>query len=308
MTTQWTVDVLGHRMAYVEAGAGDPILLLHGNPTSSYLWRNVIPHLKEMGRCVAPDLIGFGQSDKLPPTRGDGEDDRYTFDMHAQHLEAFIEAVCPSSQIVLVLHDWGSALGLDWACRHEARVRGIVYMESMIAHRRYSDMALKAALVFFGVRNSKWIGRKLILERNLFVEQGLPGYVLRSLSDEEMNTYREPFLGDPEDRRPILSFQRELPVNGRPRRTHERFERYMAWLKTTRIPKLFINAEPGYQLAGQRREIARSFANQREVTVRGLHYVQEDAHEEIGGAIAGWLKDVAAGPRLVDRHERAATR
>lgn len=285
-----TIDILGHTMAYQESGQGEAIILLHGNPTSSYLWRDVVPPLSVASRCIVPDLIGFGRSQKLPPVAPDGEDGRYSFAMHADHLAAFIDTVCPGEPVTLVVHDWGSALGFDWASRNEKRVKAIAYLESMIAHRRYRDMSLKAAIVFFAVRNSRVLGRKLILERNLFVEQGIPSYIRRNLSDEEMAAYREPFDGDIENRRPILSFQRDLPVNGRPRHVHERFDNYMVWLQRCNVPKLFINAVPGYQISGRRRRAARLLPNQTEITISGLHYVQEDAGREIGEAIARWLK------------------
>lgn len=289
MIRQQNVCVNGRRMAYLEAGDGDPVLFLHGNPTSSYLWRRIIPHVAGGARCLAPDLLGFGASEKLPPTRPDGEDDRYAFAMHADQIAGFIEEVCPDGPLTLVVHDWGSALGFDWARRHEPRVKGIAYMESMVAHRRYRDMSLMAAAIFWSVRNSTALGRKLILERNLFVEKGLPDFVLRDLSGAEMDAYRRPFAAATEDRRPILTFQRQLPVNGHPADVHERFDRYMAWLRTTQVPKLFVNAEPGYQIAGTRRSAARAFPNQTEVTVPGRHFIQEDAPDEIGAAIAGWL-------------------
>lgn len=292
MIQQKNVCVHGRRMAYLEAGQGPAVLFLHGNPTSSYLWRRIIPHVAGGHRCIAPDLLGFGTSEKLPPTRPDGEDGRYSFAMHADQVAGFIEEVCPDEPLVMVVHDWGSALAFDWASRNEARVRGLAYMESMVAHRRYRDMSLKAAAIFWSVRNSRLLGRKLILEKNLFVEQGLPGFVLRTLSKAEMDAYRQPFAASMEDRRPILSFQRQLPVNGRPAEVHDRFELYFDWLRTTRVPKLFINAEPGYQIAGARREAARAFLNQNEVTVKGRHFIQEDSHEEIGAAIAAWLEGI----------------
>jgi haloalkane dehalogenase len=277
-------EVLGKRMAYVEAGQGDPIVFLHGNPTSSYLWRNVIPHLEGLGRCIAPDLIGMGDSDKL-----EGSDPgRYRFVEHRRYLDALLEQLGVARNVNLVVHDWGSALGFDWANRHRGAVRGIAYMEAIVApFPDWSDWPEAVQPVFQAFRSA--VGEKLILEQNAFVEKVLPGAILRRLGDAEMNAYRRPFLAPGESRRPTLTWPREIPVTGEPKDVHEIVAAYADWLARSDVPKLFVNAEPGAILRGAQRELCRRWPNQTEITVKGSHFVQEDAPDEIGRAIADWL-------------------
>lgn len=274
--------VLGRRMAYVEAGAGDPIVLLHGNPTSSYLWRNVIPHLEGLGRCIAPDLIGMGDSDKLPDP-GPGS---YRFVDHRAHLDALLDELGVRERVTLVLHDWGSALGFDWANRHRDAVAGIAYMEAIVRPLTWAEWPDAARPIFQALRSPE--GEQMILERNLFVEAILPGSIQRRLTDEEMAAYRAPFAEPGEGRRPTLTWPREIPLEGEPADVCAIVEDYAAWLAGSDLPKLFVNAEPGAILTGAQREFARSWPNQREVTVAGVHFVQEDSAEEIGRAIANW--------------------
>lgn len=283
-------DVLGKRIAYVEEGQGDPIVLLHGNPTSSYLWRNVIPELRGAGRVIAPDLIGQGDSEKLPASEGPG---RYSFAAAYRYLDGLLDALDANRNVTLVLHDWGSALGFHWAQQHPRAVRGIAYMEGIVCPVTWDDWPEAARGIFQGFRSDK--GEDLVLQRNRFVEAVLPGSVIRALGEEEMRHYRAPFP-TPEDRQPTLNWPRQLPIDGEPQDIVDLVKSYGAWLMgTTDLPKLFINADPGSILVGRQREYCRGFPHQREVTVKGRHFVQEDSPAEIGQAVARWLDDIKAG-------------
>ena len=279
------IDVLDTRMAYHERGEGRPVLFLHGNPTSSYLWRDVVPELGGLGRLLAPDLIGMGDSAKLASPGPD----TYRFAAHRKYLWAFIDAVVPADEsIVLVVHDWGSALGFDWANHHRDRVRGIAYMEGIVRPIASWDEWSKAATpIFQAFRSDK--GEQMILERNMFVERVLPGSVLRKLSEAEMNEYRRPFL-KPADRWPTLTWPRQIPILGEPADVVEIVSAYAQWMAQNDMPKLFVNAEPGAILIGAVREFCRSWRNQTEVTVSGSHFIQEDSGPAIGQAIAAWMK------------------
>lgn len=277
------IKVFGLSMAYVEAGAGDPIVFLHGNPTSSYLWRNVIPHLEQQGRCIAPDLIGMGDSDKLPDS-GPGS---YRFAQHRDYLEAMLLQLGVRERVTLVLHDWGSALGFDWARLHPHATRAIAYMEAFVKPLAWDAWPVAARPIFEGMRSSA--GEEMMLDKNVFVERILPMSVLRKLSEQEMNVYRRPFLEPGESRRPMLAWPREIPLDGEPADVHEIVALYAQWLSEAPVPKLFVNAEPGAILTGEQREFCRRWPNQTEVTVRGNHFIQEDSPDEIGEAISGWL-------------------
>jgi haloalkane dehalogenase len=276
------VEVLGSKMAYVEAGSGDPVVFLHGNPTSSYLWRNVIPHLEERWRCIAPDLIGMGDSDKLEPSGPD----RYTFVEHRRYLDALLEALGVTKNVTLVIHDWGSALGFDWANRHRGAMTGIAYMEAILMPLTWEQWPEAARGVFQGFRSPA--GEAMVLENNVFVERVLPGSVLRKLDEKEMEVYRRPFREPGESRRPTLTWPRQIPIEGEPAEVVEIVESYGAWLASSDLPKLFVNAEPGAILTGEQREFCRSWPNQQEVTVKGIHFIQEDSPDEIGQAVARW--------------------
>ncbi len=276
------VEVLGSKMAYVEAGSGDPVVLLHGNPTSSYLWRNVIPHLEERWRCIAPDLIGMGDSDKLEPSGSES----YTFVDHRRYLDALLEALGVTENVTLVVHDWGSALGFDWANRHRGATTGIVYMEAILMPLTWEQWPEAARGVFQGFRSPA--GEAMVLENNVFVERVLPGSVLRGLDEKEMEVYRRPFREPGESRRPTLTWPRQIPLEGEPAEVVEIVESYGAWLASSDLPKLFVNAEPGAILTGEQREFCRSWPNQQEVTVKGIHFIQEDSPDEIGQAVAIW--------------------
>ena len=275
--------VLNRSMAYVETGVGDPIVLLHGNPTSSYLWRGIIPHLSGLGRCIAPDLIGMGDSDKLE----DSGPQRYRFVEHRQYLNAFLEAVGVDSNVTFVVHDWGSALGFDWANRNRDAVKGLAYMEAIVQPLTWQQWPQAALKVFQGFRSDN--GESMVLANNVFVERVLPGSIKRKLSDEEMAEYRRPFLEPGESRRPTLTWPREIPIEGEPQDVTEIVGNYAAWMRESPVSKLFINADPGAILVGEQREFCRTWANQTEVTVPGIHFIQEDAPDEIGQAIANWL-------------------
>ncbi|MFC3105234.1 haloalkane dehalogenase [Salinisphaera aquimarina] len=279
-----TIDVHGRRMAYVEMGQGDPIVFLHGNPTSSYLWRHVMPHLAQHGRCIAPDLIGMGDSE---PSGSTGRD-AYTFAEHRNYLDALLEQLGVDNNVVLVVHDWGSGLGFDWANRNRDKIQGIAYMEAIVAPVTWADWPDNARGIFQAMRSDA--GEELVLEKNIFVERILPGSILRDLSEDEMNEYRRPFADSGERRRPTLTWPREIPIDGEPANVHEIVTQYGRWLaEDASLPKLFINADPGSILIGAQREICRGWPNQEEVTVSGVHFIQEDSPHEIGDAIAGFV-------------------
>lgn len=286
---RWTkrrVGVLGREMAYVERGEGAPVVFLHGNPTSSYLWRNVVPCVETQARCIAPDLIGMGDSEKLP-----GNDPRrYRFVEHRRYLDAFLQTLGLEHGVTLVLHDWGSALGFDWANRHRGAVRGIAYMEALVTPLGWDDWPEAARDIFRALRSPA--GEAMVLERNVFVERILPGSMLRTLTTAELDTYRRPFLAPGEDRRPTLSWPREIPLDGEPADVVDIVEAYGDWLERCEVPKLFVNAEPGAILTGRQRALCRRWTNQTEVTVAGVHFIQEDSPTEIGEAIARWLADL----------------
>ena len=277
------VSVLDTEMAYVDSGTGAPIVFLHGNPTSSYLWRNVMPHVERLGRCLAPDLIGMGDSDRISGSL-------YRFVDHARYLDAWFDAVGATENVTLVAHDWGSALGFYWAYRHPDRVRAIVYMEAIVRPVTWDEWPEAARGIFQTMRSPA--GEEIVLQKNVFVERILPASVVRGLTEEEMAVYRRPYLEPGESRRPTLTWPREIPLEGEPADVVEIVDRYAKWLATSDVPKLFINAEPGSILTGAQREFCRSWPNQEEVTVKGIHFIQEDSPAEIGQAIANFLKRV----------------
>jgi haloalkane dehalogenase len=280
-------DVNGKALAYLEVGEGDPIVLLHGNPTSSYLWRNVIPELSASGRVIAPDLIGHGDSAKLSANDGVSG---YTFETAYFYLERLLQAIGADRNVTLVIHDWGSALGFYWAQQHPKDIRGIAYMEGITSPLRWEDWPEDARGIFQGFRSVK--GEDLCLQRNMFIEAVLPSSILRSLSEEEMGHYRAPF-DTPDNRQPTLNWPRQIPINGEPAHMVNLVESYGQWLAgNVSLPKLFINAEPGSILVGKAREFCRTWPNQREITVKGSHFIQEDSPVEIGQAVASWLTTI----------------
>lgn len=273
------VRVLDSEMAFVDAGAGDPVVFLHGNPTSSYLWRNVIPHVESVGRCLAPDLIGMGDSGRAPAGS-------YRLVDHARYLDAWFEAL-GLTRVTLVVHDWGSALGFHWARRHPERVRGIAYMEALVRPVTWEEWPEVARQVFQAMRSPA--GEEMVLTKNVFVERILPRSVLRGLGEVEMAVYRRPYLEPGESRRPTLTWPRQIPIEGEPADVVAIADAYSRWLATSDVPKLFVNADPGVILTGPQREFCRRWPNQREITVRGSHFVQEDSPHEIGRALAEFV-------------------
>ena len=281
-------EINGKRMAYVDEGEGDAIVFQHGNPTSSYLWRNVMPHLDGLGRLVACDLIGMGGSDKLD----DSGPDSYHYAEQRDYLFALWEALDLGDGVTLVLHDWGSALGFDWANQHRDRVAGIAYMEAIAMPIDWADFPGPVSEVFQGFRSPG--GESMVLEQNIFVEAVLPGAIQRKLSDEEMDHYRAPFRDAGEGRRPTLSWPRNIPIEGEPADVVAIVEEYGAWLARSDVPKLFVNAEPGAITRGRVRDFVRTWRNQTEVTVPGTHFIQEDSPDEIGKAIASFVRAIRA--------------
>jgi haloalkane dehalogenase len=274
------IAFLETEISYVDTGAGEPVVFLHGNPTSSYLWRNVIPHVEGLGRCLAPDLVGMGDSGAAP-------DGSYRFVDHARYLDAWFEAL-GLTNVTLVVHDWGSALGFYWAYRHPERVRGIAYMEAVVRPLTWEEWRDESRQIFQDLRSEA--GEEMVLEKNLFIEGILPSAVLRDLTEEEMNVYRRPYLEPGESRRPTLTWPRELPINGEPEDVVSIVDDYSKWLAQSDVPKLFVNAEPGAILTGSQREFCRAWPNQEEVTVRGVHFVQEDSPHKLGQAVATFVR------------------
>jgi len=277
-------SVKGKQIAYVEEGSGDPIVLLHGNPTSSFLWRNVIPELVESGRVIVPDLIGQGDSEKLPASEGP---ERYSLEVAYSYVDGLLESIGANQNVTLVIHDWGTGVGFLWAMRHPAAVKGVAYMEGIVKPVSWRDWPESAVGIFKGFRSDK--GEDLILNRNMFIEGVLPSSVIRPLSNAEMDAYRAPHL-ETDDRQPLLNWPRQIPIEGEPKDVVALVNEYGAFMAASDIPKLFINADPGSILVGAQREFCRSWPNQQEVTVKGLHFIQEDSPVEIGQAVANWLK------------------
>ena len=279
--------VNGLRMAYIEEGEGDPIVFLHGNPTSSYLWRDIWPHVRGKGRIIVPDLIGMGDSDKLP----DPGPDSYRFVEHREYLWTLLEQLGVTENVVLVIHDWGSGLGFDWAANHPEAIRGIMYMEAITGPiASWDDWPETARGIFQGMRSEA--GETIVLEKNVFVERILPASIIRELTDEEMAEYRRPFTEAGEDRRPTLTWPRQIPIEGEPADVHEIATNYASFMASATFPKFFVNAEPGTILRGPQREACRAWPNQREITVPGIHFIQEDSADLIGSALAGWLDEI----------------
>jgi len=277
--------VEGVSMAYVDVGDGDPIVFLHGNPTSAYLWRNIVPHVADMGRCIVPDLVGMGDSAKLPAVGAFS----YTFAEHRHFLDGLLELLGIERDVTLVVHDWGSALGFDWANRHRRAVAGIAYMEAIVRPLTWEEWPAPARSIFEGFRSPA--GEEMVLDKNLFVEAVLPASVIRSLSDAEMAAYRRPFAEQGESRRPTLTWPRQIPIDGEPADVAAIVGDYASWLSTSDVPKLLVVADPGAILVGAQLEFCRRWPNQHEVTVPGNHFLQEDSPDEIGAAIAEWLRN-----------------
>lgn len=279
------IRVLDTEISYVDVGSGDPIVFLHGNPTSSYLWRNIIPYLSNHGRCLAPDLVGMGQSGKSAARA-------YRFVDQARYLDAWFEAVGLTSGVTLVLHNWGSALGFYRAFRYPEQVKAIAYMEAILQPRRWVDFPNGRDTMFRAMRSDQ--GERLVLDENFFIETVLPKSIIRQLSEQEMDAYRAPFR-DREARLPLLIWPRELPIEGEPADVVAIVTKYGEWLCKSNLPKLFISAEPGAILVGRALEFCRRWPNQREVKVPGIHFIQEDSPEEIGAALQDFVREIMKG-------------
>ena len=277
------VNVFGSSMAYVECGTGKPIVFLHGNPTSKYLWRHVVPHVEQLGRCIAPDLIGMGESEKL----ANSGRHRYGFFEHYRYLREFLHQLKVTEPVVFVVHDWGSALGFHWANEHREAVSGFCFMEAIVRPLAWDDWPQAAVRIFRRFRSTE--GESMILERNLFVDRVLPRSVVHQIRDDDMSVYRQPYLNASEDRRPTLSWPRQIPLGGEPPAVVAAVEEYARYLSVCKVPKLFINATPGAILVGPQREFCRTLPLLKEVNVTGNHFVPEDAPHEIGTALHDWL-------------------
>ena len=279
------VNVLGKKMTYVDRGEGDPIIFQHGNPASSYLWRNIIPYLENQGRCIAIDLIGMGDSDKLT----DNGNNTYSYHIQKQYFDKCLKELEIRENITFVIHDWGSALGFNWAYEHQESVKGICYMEAIVKKISWEDWPKDAKSIFQGFRSDA--GEDLILKKNLFIEGVLPNAIIRNLTETEMDIYRKPFLKEI-DRRPTLDWPRQIPINNEPEEVCKIVDDYSSWMSINEIPKLFINADPGSILTGKQREFCRKWKNQQELTVKGNHFIQEDSPNEIGEAISKWYRNL----------------
>jgi haloalkane dehalogenase len=277
------IKINNKKMAYVEMGVGDPIIFQHGNPTSSYLWRNIMPHLKDMGRCIAVDLIGMGDSEKLENSNANS----YLYEEQRDYLFGVWSKLGIKDNVTMILHDWGSVLGFDWAYQNPDSIKGIAYMEAIVKPITWSDWPEGARGIFKGFRSES--GESLILEKNMFIEAILPNSIIRKLNTDEMEMYRKPYSKQGEDRRPMLSWPREIPIEGSPENVVKIVSKYSEWLKKSSLKKLFINADPGSILIGKQREFCRTWDNQEEVTVKGRHFLQEDSPNEIGVAIKNWM-------------------
>ena len=284
--TKKFAEVKGKQIAYIDEGKGDPIVLIHGNPTSSFLWRNVIPELTDFGRVIAPDLVGHGDSGKMPTNQGPKA---YSLESAYSYIDLLFQKIDADKNVILVLHDWGSAIGFMWAMRHMNSVKGVAYMEAIVTPLDWKDWPENAVGIFKGFRSEK--GEDLIGNRNLFIEAVLPSSVIRTLSDAEMNAYRAPYL-KPADRHPMLSWPRQIPLDGLPVNVVNLVNEYGSFMLNSQIPKLFINADPGSILVGRQREFCRRWPNQKEITVSGLHFIQEDSPREIGQAVANWIQEI----------------
>jgi haloalkane dehalogenase len=287
MPAKRRVTINGTDLAYVDTGDGAAIVFLHGNPTSGYLWRNIWPPLADRFRCLVPDLAGMGASGPLPGT----DPGRWSFAAHRDCLDAFMDAVVPTGPVVLVLHDWGSALGFDWARRHAHRVLGIAYMEGFVTPLTWDDWPAAGRQIFQALRSPA--GEALILDKNVFIERILPASILRTLTAAEHDEYRRPFATPGEGRRVMLAWARDLPIDGAPPAVVATVAAYADWLAASPVPKLFVNAEPGSILVGRQREVCRRWPNQREVTVAGSHFLQEDSPAGIAAALGDWLDTLA---------------
>jgi haloalkane dehalogenase len=280
------IQVKNKSMAYVDEGEGNTFLFLHGNPTSSFLWRNIAPHVEDIGRVVIPDLIGMGDSEKL-----DGVDNE-SYKYHGQYgyLTELLDNLDLGNNIHLIIHDWGSAMGFQFARENSERVKSITYMEAIVMPLTWEQWPDAATKIFQLFRSDA--GEELVLEKNFFVERILLADSATGYTDEEKAEYIRPFFNEGEDRRPTLTWPRQIPLDGEPNEVVEEVRKNAEFHKDSEIPKLFINANPGSILVGEQREFARTWKNQTEITVNGNHFIQEDSSEEIGTSLREFTKDL----------------
>ena len=273
-------------MCIRDRGNGDVFLFLHGNPTSSFLWRNIAPHVEDLGRIVIPDLIGMGDSEKL-----DGEDNEgYQYHGQYGYLTELLDQLDLGNSINLIIHDWGSAMGFQFARENPERIKSITYMEAIVMPLTWEQWPENAKNIFSLLRSEA--GEELVLQKNFFVERILLADSATGYTDEEKSEYIRPFLNEGEDRRPTLTWPRQIPLDGEPAAVVEEVRKNAEFHKVSEIPKLFVNADPGSILVGDQREFARSWKNQKEVTVQGSHFIQEDSSEEIGTALRDFIQNL----------------
>ena len=282
--TKKYAEINNKKMAYIDEGNGDTFLFLHGNPTSSYLWRNIAPHVEDMGRVVIPDLIGMGDSEKLDGVDNEG----YKYHGQYGYLTGLLDTLELGNDIHLIIHDWGSAMGFQFARENPDRVKSITYMEAIVMPLTWEQWPDAATKIFQLFRSDA--GEELVLEKNFFVERILLADSATGYTDEEKAEYIRPFLEEGEDRRPTLTWPRQIPLDGEPNAVVEEVRKNAEFHKDSEIPKLFINANPGSILVGEQREFARTWKNQTEITVSGNHFIQEDSSEEIGTALRDFVK------------------
>ena len=282
--TKKYAEINNKKMAYIDEGNGDTFLFLHGNPTSSYLWRNIAPHVEDIGRVVIPDLIGMGDSEKLDGVDNEG----YKYHGQYGYLTGLLENLDLGNDIHLIIHDWGSAMGFQFARENPDRVKSITYMEAIVMPLTWEQWPDAATKIFQLFRSEA--GEELVLEKNFFVERILLADSATGYTDEEKAEYIRPFLEEGEDRRPTLTWPRQIPLDGEPNAVVEEVRKNAEFHKDSEIPKLFINANPGSILVGEQREFARTWKNQTEITVSGNHFIQEDSSEEIGTALRDFVK------------------
>mgnify|MGYP001157363536 FL=1 len=284
--TKKYMDILGKQMAYLDEGSGQSIVFLHGNPASSFLWRNITPFVKDLGRIVVPDLIGMGDSEKLEGI--DNPD--YTYHGQYKYLSNLLDSLDLGNEINLVIHDWGSAMGFQYARENPSRIKSISFMEAIVMPMTWDDWPEIARNIFQLMRSEA--GEEIVLEKNIFVERILFNDSEKGLSDEAKKEYIRPFKNAGEDRRPTLTWPRQIPIDGSPEAVIDEVTKNGEFHKNSDIPKLFINADPGTILIGKQREFVRSWTNLKEVTVKGNHFVQEDSPHEIGEALKVFIETI----------------
>jgi haloalkane dehalogenase len=278
------VEVHGSKIHYVDEGQGDPVLFLHGNPTSSYLWRNIIPYVTSQARAIAPDLIGMGKSDK--------PDLDYRLVDHFKYVEGFIEKL-GLKNITFVIHDWGSALGFHYASRNQGNVKGLAFMEGILLPAPAWDTFPADFRQIFQAFRAPEVGWDLIVNQNVFVEQILPGGIARQLTEEEHNRYREPYT-EPASRKPLWRWPNEIPIAGEPPDVVQIVGAYNAWLQQTELPKLLFYADPGALMPPPVVDWAKqSLSNLETVDLgRGIHFLQEDNPHRIGEELSRWYSSL----------------